>query len=61
MAQYQSEFTQFMNDFLQKNPQIAADQQKYRLTWWDKKVDLDDQKRWQESRVKNRPYAYQPD
>mgnify|MGYP002149327162 FL=1 len=30
---YQSDYTDFMNQFLQENPSIAEDQQRLRLTW----------------------------
>jgi hypothetical protein len=58
---YQSEFTRFMTDYLQKNPQVESQRQELRLTWWDRKVDLEDQRRWRESRVPQKPYVYQPD
>lgn len=58
---YQSEFTQFMNDYLQKNPQVESQRQALRLTWWDRKVDLEEQRRWRESRVPQKAYVYQPD
>ncbi|BEV72454.1 MULTISPECIES: DUF3460 family protein [unclassified Paludibacterium] len=58
---YQSDFTKFMQDFLQKNPQIDTQRQELRLTWWDRQPDLDDQRRWRESRVPQKPYVYQPD
>lgn len=32
MSMYQSDYTTFMNDFLQKNPSVAEDQQRLRLT-----------------------------
>lgn len=58
---YQSDFTKFMQDFLQKNPQIDPQRQALRLTWWDRQPDLDDQRRWRESRVPQKPYVYQSD
>ncbi|MDC7689504.1 DUF3460 family protein [Vogesella indigofera] len=58
---YQSEFTQFMNDFLAKNPQVESERRELRLTWWDRKLDLEDLRRWNASRVPQKPYVYQPD
>lgn len=58
---YQSDYTKFMNDFLQKNPAVAEEQQSLRLTWWDKKVDVDEQRRFQASKVQQKPYVYQPE
>ena len=61
MSMYQSDYTTFMNDFLQKNPSVAEDQQRLRLTWWDKQVDVNEQRGFQESKVQQKPYVYQPD
>ncbi|WP_024301119.1 DUF3460 family protein [Pseudogulbenkiania sp. MAI-1] len=58
---YQSEFTDFMTEFLDKNPQVDSERRELRLTWWDRKVDLDDQRRWKEARVPQKPYVYQPE
>jgi hypothetical protein len=58
---YQSDFTQFMNDYLQQHPEVENQRRELRLTWWDRKVDLDDQKRWKASQVRQKPYVYQPD
>jgi hypothetical protein len=58
---YQSDFTKFMNDYLQNNPQVESQRQELRLTWWDRKLDLDDLRRWSESRVAQKSYVYQPD
>ena len=58
---YQSDFTQFMNDYLQQHPEVENQRRELRLTWWDRKVDLDDQKRWKASQVRHKPYVYQPD
>ena len=58
---YQSEFTQFMNDYLTKNPQVDTERRELRLTWWDRKLDLEDLRRWNASKVAQKPYVYQPD
>jgi len=58
---YQSDYTDFMNQFLQDNPSIAEDQQRLRLTWWDKNVDWAEQQRFLDAKVKQKPYVYQPD
>ncbi|GGY09606.1 DUF3460 family protein [Paludibacterium paludis] len=58
---YQSDFTRFMNAFLDENPKVETERRELRLTWWDRQVDLDDQRRWKESRVAQKPYVYQPD
>jgi len=58
---YQSDFTKFMTQFLQQNPEVDSQREELRLTWWDRKPNLEDQRRWQESRVEQKPYVYQPD
>lgn len=58
---YQSDFTAFMNGFLEQNPQVDTERRELRLTWWERKLDLDDLRRWKESRVAQKPYVYQPE
>lgn len=58
---YQSEFTQFISSFLQQHPEVETQRQALRLTWWDRQVDPDDQRRWKASRVPQKPYVYQAD
>ncbi|WP_240674186.1 DUF3460 family protein [Crenobacter cavernae] len=61
MSMYQSDFTEFMNGFLKQNPQIDSERRELRLTWWDRKIDLDEQRRFKEACVPQKPYVYQPD
>ncbi|MCG9057900.1 DUF3460 family protein [Laribacter hongkongensis] len=61
MAMYQSDYTRFMNEFLEQNPQVQAERLKLRQTWWDRPQDLDELACFAASRVPPRPYAYQPD
>ncbi len=57
---YVSEFTRFITDLKQQNPRLEAEQQAGRARLWDKpRLDLDDMRRAQESRVKQKPYVYQ--
>lgn len=58
---YESDLTTFIRDLLQEKPQIVEEQRKGRSMWWDKKLDVDTQKRFQDSRVKQKPYVYQTD
>ena len=58
---YQSDFTKFMNDYLDKHPEVEQQRRDLRLTLWDRKVDLEDPRRWKESRVAQKPYVYQPE
>ena len=56
---YESEFTKFVRELKQKNPQLEAEQRKSRSIWWDHKQDLETLKREKESRVKQQAYVYQ--
>lgn len=58
---YQSDFTKFMSEFLEKNPVVDEERRELRLTMWDRPLNLDDQKRWKESGVAQKPYVYQPE
>lgn len=59
---YQSEFTQFLKDFKQTHPQVEKDQIDGRGRLWDKApINLDEVKRDEASRIKQKPYVYQPD
>ena len=57
---YESEITRFIKDLKKNNPDIEVQQKIGRALLWDKTpIDLDTQKRLQESRVKQQPYVYQ--
>ncbi len=57
---YVSDFTRFIDELKQKNPKLEADQQQGRARLWDKdKLDLDEMRRAQESRIKQSAYVYQ--
>ncbi|HLU77012.1 MAG TPA: DUF3460 family protein [Burkholderiales bacterium] len=56
---YESDTTRFINDLLEKKPEILEERQRGRSMWWDKKLDLEKLKRDQESHVKPSPYVYQ--
>lgn len=57
---YVSDFTRFIDGLKQDNPTIEADQQQGRARLWDKdKLDLDNLRRAEESRVRQQAYVYQ--
>ncbi len=57
---YVSDFTRFLTELKQNNPQLEAEQQDGRARLWDKnRIDLDEMRRAQESRVKQTAYVYQ--
>jgi hypothetical protein len=57
---YESDLTKFMRDLFRQKPHLAEAQREARAIWWDKKVDFDELKRMQESRVPVRGYVYYP-
>jgi len=60
MANYESDITQFVRDMMEKNPLLQDLQKKNRATWWDKKLDLQELKRQEESEAPKLAYAYFP-
>jgi len=58
MSGYVSETTQFLQEFLSKNPQVVEKQKKYRATWWDRPQDFDERKKLEESKVPQEGYVY---
>jgi len=60
MAMYESDITQFVRELLDKNPELKELQRANRATWWDKKLDLAELKRQEESEAPKQPYAYFP-
>lgn len=56
---YESEFTQFMRELKQQQPELEAEQRKSRAIWWDHQQELETVRRNQESRVKQQAYVYQ--
>jgi hypothetical protein len=58
---YESDATRMIRELLQKKPQLAEEQKRGRSLWWDRKLDLDELRRGEDSRVKQKGYVYQPD
>jgi hypothetical protein len=59
-ASYVSEATRFITELKQTNPTLEAEQLAGRSRLWDKqKIDLDEMRRQQQSRVKQKAYVYQ--
>ncbi len=55
---YVSEFTQFMQRYQDEHPEALASQRKGWYIFWDKKVDLPDQKKAEQDSVPTPPYYY---
>lgn len=59
MAQYESEHTRFMRDWLAQHPEELEVQKAGRALWWDKApLTPEAQQRLQESKVPQKPYVY---
>lgn len=58
---YVSEFTKFINGWLDEHPDACEEQKKGRALWWDKPQDPAVQAANRDSRVAQKPYPYQPD
>lgn len=61
MAEYESDHTRFMREFLEQHPEQVDEQRRGRALWWDKPQDLETQRRFNEAGVAQKPYPYQPD
>jgi hypothetical protein len=59
MASYESDHTKFIRELKKKNPQMEEGQQKGRALLWDKQIDRDAQRRYQEAEVQQQGYVYQ--
>ena len=57
---YQSDATKFLNEFLERNPQLDEQRRKLRATWWDRPQDLQTQKERDESDSPATSYVYFP-
>jgi uncharacterized protein DUF3460 len=57
---YESETTTFIRELLEKNPQLAEEQKRNRLTWWDHPQDLETSRERAQSAVPQPAYVYFP-
>lgn len=55
---YTSDTTNFIREFLEKNPQVVDKQRKARSTWWDRPQDRAQREKFEESKVPKKPYEY---
>jgi hypothetical protein len=60
MAEYESDVTRFVREMRQRWPDLERKQREARAIWWDKTLDPDEQARFEQSRVKQPGYVYQP-
>ena len=55
---YESEHTKFMRELFAKRPHLVEQQKEARAIWWDKKVNLEELKRFETSEVPQNSYVY---
>ena len=55
---YVSEFTQFMDTFLQEHPDVIENERRGWYIFWDRHVDLGELKKAKEDSVPTKPYYY---
>jgi hypothetical protein len=60
MEDYESEITRFVREMKQRKPDLERKQREAREIWWDKTLDLEEQKRFAQARVNMPAYVYQP-
>lgn len=59
MALYESEYTQWMREWMDKHPEERQAQKTGRALWWDKSPqDEEEQRRLAEARVPPKAYYY---
>lgn len=61
MADYESDHTRFMREYLEKHPEELEEQRRGRALWWDQPQDLESQRRFDAVRVPQKSYPYQAD
>jgi hypothetical protein len=59
-AGYVSDITRFLNELKQKNPDLDRGQKEGRAIYWDRDVDPDLYKRFEQSKLAQPAYVYQP-
>jgi hypothetical protein len=59
LRHYESDVTKLLRELLERNPEIIEEQRKGRSLWWDKKIDLDAERRYSASTVTQRGYVYE--
>ncbi|MDP1653654.1 MAG: DUF3460 family protein [Rhodocyclaceae bacterium] len=59
MAQYESEHTQFMRQWMAQHPEEVAEQKAGRALWWDKAPQTpEEEQRLKESKQPQKAYVY---
>ena len=59
-AGYESDITRFLRELKDRNPDLDRGQREGRAIWWDRDVDPDLYKRFEQSTLPQPAYVYQP-
>ncbi|AUZ04418.1 MULTISPECIES: DUF3460 family protein [Vitreoscilla] len=60
MYNYQSDFTKFMNEYLEQNPDVAAERLTNRAKLWDVTLKNEEQADFEAAELPKPAYTYQP-
>lgn len=58
MKGYESDVTRFIREFLARNPEVVAKQEKARATWWDRPQNFKENAALDAAEVPKKPYEY---
>ncbi len=61
MYHYQSEATQFLNQYLEQHPEEAARRLSNRQLLWDVELNPEELAAFEAAKLPKKPYPYQPD
>lgn len=61
MYHYQSDITQFLNEYLANHPEEAEQRLKNRGLLWDVTLNPEEQKQFAAAKIAKKPYTYQTD
>jgi hypothetical protein len=56
---YESDITRFLRELKAARPELDQQQREGRARLWDRSLDAEQQARWQEARIAQKPYVYQ--
>lgn len=61
MKPYESDITKFIRELKRRQPDLERKQREGRAIWWDKEIDFDELRAYEQAKVPLKPYAYYTD
>ncbi|HZP94131.1 MAG TPA: DUF3460 family protein [Burkholderiales bacterium] len=58
MKPYESDVTRFLRELIRKRPELVAEQERARATWWDRPQDARLRKELEAAEVPKKAYEY---